>query len=449
MVKALIRRMDADPKKDRGQLVSINDRDVPTWQRQTVWNDQEMGLLACSILKNYPIGTLILWKKSDGVRVPIDGRQRLTAIYRFFTGDVALPELPSVPEKWRGCKYTLKEGDDERGFKELSLEEKEIFDDYQIHAVEYEGIDENIAMEIFVMLQGGKSLTKTEVRAALGGQLCDFVTDLTAGPLINPGDDEEEEREEAPAPSKHPFFNALTPNLANRRKSHRNVADILLHEHLNPGQDKHWTSLETMYREKAHSLTTLQKSTFRTSLARFQRDTTTKIKRKKVLIPQVRSAFLILTIYRAWNALTDSYDMPKGFAFAKSIAAFETERAERADEIPWVNFTAALSNAGYAQNRIDERHDILMSYLLQKNPAATLKARDAVRTFSLAQKIAIWERAKHRCEWIDERKSRCKEVFENPRKADADHVVMWKENGPTSVENGRLLCQKHNRGRKT
>jgi len=446
-IKSLIRRMDLDPRRERDQMVSVSDRDVPAWQRQTVWTDEEMGLLACSILKNYPIGMVILWKKPDGVRVPIDGRQRLTAIHRFFCGAIALPDLPSVPDEWRKMKYCLLDEDEEGEFDTLSADLKDAFDDYQLEIVEYEGIDESTAMEIFVMLQGGKSLTKTEVRAALGGQVCDFVSALTSN--VTSTADSDENGDEEPAPSRHQFFQDLSANLANRRKSHRNVADILLHEKLYPGQDKHWTSLEKMYREKASALTAAEQASFRTALGRFHRSVKTQASGQNVLIPQLRSAFFILSVFRAWQDLFDNYDMPTDFAFGKSIAQFELERVRKADDIPWVNFTAALSNAGYAQNRIQERHDILMSFLLRRCPDAKLKSRDQRRIFTMEQKIAIWERAGHRCEWKDVRGGvRCPKTFEHPRKAEADHVVMWKDNGPTSIENGRLLCTKHNRARR-
>ncbi|MGC4074477.1 MAG: DUF262 domain-containing protein [Nibricoccus sp.] len=445
-IRALIRRMEADPKKDRKSLVSVDDRDVPAWQRQTVWNPEEMGLLAYSILRKYPIGMIILWKKPDGARVPIDGRQRLTAIRSFFQGDVALPDLPSIPDDLKNKKYKLLDGDAKKGYTELSIEEKEAFDEYALKAIEYEDIDENTAMEIFVMLQGGKSLTKTEVRSALGGKICDFVTDLTSGTSSSNEEIEEDDAEDPP-PSRHAFFNELSSNLKNIRKAHRNVADVLLHEFLYSGLDKHWSSLEKMYREKAKSLTDAEKDEFRSTLGKFKNAISKKIGKKKVLLPQIRSTYFILSVFRCWQELRSNYDLPTNFNFAEEISVFETARANNGDDKPWVNFTAALSNAGYAQNKIQERHDILVSQILIRNPKIVLKKRDGKRTFSIEQKIAIWQRAEYRCEHVDGiTQKRCSKVFENPRKADADHIVRWADNGPTTIENGRLLCRLHNRG---
>ena len=151
--------------------ISVDDADVPPWQRNTVWTGEEMGLLALSVLLNYPIGLVILWRKPNGIRVPIDGRQRLTAIQQFFAGQVAIPDYPGVPEGLKNKKYLLLPGDDTERYSQLSLEDREEFDDYEPQIVEFEHIDESTAMDIFIRLQGGKSLTKTEVRAALGARL--------------------------------------------------------------------------------------------------------------------------------------------------------------------------------------------------------------------------------------------------------------------------------------
>ena len=169
-LKQLLRRLHANRDKERGELISIDEADLPLWQRQLVWSDVEMGLLCLSILRGYPIGQMVLWKKGDGVRVPIDGRQRLTAIKRFFEGHISLPNLRHVETGLRGMKYALQEEDDPALL--LPMELRDDFDDYEPAILEYTEIPEDTAKDIFVKLQGGKSLTKTEVRAALPGS-CD------------------------------------------------------------------------------------------------------------------------------------------------------------------------------------------------------------------------------------------------------------------------------------
>jgi hypothetical protein len=440
-IKQLVNRINANRETEIKKLISVDEEDVPAWQRQIVWNHDEMGLLAYSILKGYPIGVIILWQKENGIRVPIDGRQRLSAINGFINGHVAIPTLQKVEEKYRNMKYSLQEGDKVKGFKELSLDEKESFDDYELSCFQYEDISEDTAMDIFVMLQGGKSLTKTEVRAALGGKLCEFVTDLTSDV---PSIDDESEEDIIP---KHKFFIKLTKNIQNKRKAHRNMCDVLLHEFLYPNKDKHWSTLETMYRDKSKTLTESEMSEFRKLLSKFLKDFSIKIEEKKVLMPQLRSAFFILSVFKVWIELNSNYDLGNNFSFSKGLTEFEIQRAENKDEYPWINFTAAISNAGYSQNRIQTRNDILFSFYLRNFDKIKPKKRDSKRAFTMEEKIAIWERANRQCEHEDN-DGRCSEIFLHPREADADHIVKWSKNGKTIISNGRLLCIKHNRIRK-
>jgi hypothetical protein len=434
-VKKLVSRMQAP--EESGIKISAHDKDVPAWQRNVVWTPEEMGLLALSIINNYPIGLVILWKKPDGIRVPIDGRQRLTAIEQFQAGLVAIPDLPGVPDAFKNRKYKRRDNDDPK-YLELDLLDREEFDDYEPQIVEFENIDESTAMDIFIKLQGGKSLTKTEVRAALGGKVCDFVTELTSSPAPTTEDDEDENE----PGSHHPFFQQV--NVRNVRKAHRNLCDVLLHEELYSGTAKHWSGLETLYREKCDSLTESSKTTFKSHLGKFQRACSVSVNGQMKMLPQLRSAFLILTFYRAWREVEDVYAKPSGYSFAEVISEFEALRINNPKETPWVNFTSALSNAGYAQNRISERHDILMSFIMRKYP--DMKPKDPTRTFGEAQKIAIWDRAGRRCEH-EQDGTRCDEVFADFRIADADHIIRWVDGGSTTLDNGRLLCQAHNRGR--
>jgi Protein of unknown function DUF262 len=318
-VKQLINRFNASRETDRSRVISVDDFDVPSWQRQVVWSPEDMGLLAYSIVNYYPIGMIILWRKADGIRVPIDGRQRLTAIRLFAEGKVSIPALRHIPPAFHNTKYKLLEGDEAAGYCLLDLAYREVFDDYDPSILEYEAIDERTAMDIFVKLQGGKALTKAEVRAALGGRLADFVTDLTSS-VIN-SDTSSEEEEEAIAPLQHPFF--VEVNIPNTRKGHRGLCDVLLHEFLYPGLDKHWSSLETMYLDKANTLTDDEKDRFRQMLNQFYRDVQMEIGGRRQVLPQLRSTFLILTYFRAWRELHNEYAIPRNFPFTELVQKFE------------------------------------------------------------------------------------------------------------------------------
>lgn len=417
--KAIWRRLNQEEPQE---IISIEGNEVPEWQRQVVWTDDEMGLLAYSMIKKYPIGMIILWKKQNGISVPIDGRQRLTAIKKFFDNECAIPESPTVDAEYRGCKYN-----------DLSLRAKEVLECYQLSLILYLDLDEEIAKDIFIKLQGGKSLTKSEIRSAYPGLVTDFVTELTSPPS-NLTEDENENDDV----SGHPFFDEV--NISKRNKGDRALCDMLLHEHLYPGKNKHWTSLESLYIDKKESLSLREKDGFVSSLQKFFINVQKEIDGERRVNPRLKTFNLIITYFQTWNVISKDYQH-SNLNFCDIITEFENLRARNDENIQFVKFNEALSSAGYSEERMDKRLNILMNYILTNYHLAPL---DNQRGFTEQQKLAIWERANYQCEW-EENGNRCKKKFPNFRDADADHIVKWSNGGETTVDNGRLLCVRHNR----
>jgi hypothetical protein len=360
----------------------------------------------------------------------------MTAIKKFHDGEIVLPSSCRIINELKNTKYKLLPGDEMKGYKLLPIKFREAFEDYELSINELIGIDEMTAMDIFVNLQGGRSLNKAEIRAALGGKLCDFVTELT----YKSGQKESKELLAVDkANSTHLLFTSYNKN---HRKEERSLCDILLHEYLYPRKDKHWGSLETMYLDKSQTLTEIEKNGFRQSINRFYNAIT--INKRNVL--QSSSMYLVLSYYMVWKELTETFSLPTDFDFTLIIQKIEKDRRINIDnKVEWVKFDNALSNSGYAKNKIDIRHTILMSEIFIMFPS--LVPKDRQRLFTESQKISIYERANHQCEW-EENGTRCQEIFNNFHTADADHIIKWNEGGPTSFENGRLLCPKHNRGRR-
>lgn len=73
---------------------------LPEFQRDFVWNEDDVKKFIQSLYKNYPTGSLLIWKTlkppklrgehkpADNVytRVLLDGQQRLTTLYLFVKG---------------------------------------------------------------------------------------------------------------------------------------------------------------------------------------------------------------------------------------------------------------------------------------------------------------------------------------------------------------------------
>jgi hypothetical protein len=424
--------------------VSIDDAKVPAWQRGLIWTDRAKGMLALSIIQGYPIGQIVLWELTDGTLVPVDGRQRISAIRDFAASAVPIPDDSWVVPEFRG-RWGGAAGASAVPAPRLALEDFERFEDYELDIIVYpKSTPQSVVMEIFARLQGGTPLTKAEIRSALGGELCDFISELTSANLPVTDEVELDEDEESASPTRHRFFELLRFNLQDRRKAHRGVCDALLCEYLTPGGNQHWETLLEMYRVNASGLATTKRTGFRKALSQFTTACTVKTPQGLRLCAPVRPVNAIVTFFRVWRTLQAEYVLPAKYSFAKDLIAFDRERLLKQRTEPWAaNYGAALSNAGYAQARSNERYNILLSWLLRRHPG--LESKDPRRVFTTSQKQVIFARAEGRCEYTDEQDERCLLEFARYEDADADHIKRWVDGGKTTVENGRLLCVNHNR----
>jgi len=76
---------------------------LPEFQREYVWTKEQAKQLMVSLVKGYPVGSLLFWKtdkppelknletapeKMGTLQVTLDGQQRLTTLYMFITGEI-------------------------------------------------------------------------------------------------------------------------------------------------------------------------------------------------------------------------------------------------------------------------------------------------------------------------------------------------------------------------
>jgi uncharacterized protein with ParB-like and HNH nuclease domain len=86
-------------------LDGIRKRDLvlPEFQREYVWSREQAKQLFVSLIKDYPVGSLLFWKtdsppelknldeppdKLGTMQVILDGQQRLTTLYLLMTGEI-------------------------------------------------------------------------------------------------------------------------------------------------------------------------------------------------------------------------------------------------------------------------------------------------------------------------------------------------------------------------
>ena len=71
------------------------------YQRGLVWSDAQQKLLIDSLLRGFDVPKIYLRRNAPGERFlfqVVDGKQRLTALWRYFGDDIALPRDTEVDD---------------------------------------------------------------------------------------------------------------------------------------------------------------------------------------------------------------------------------------------------------------------------------------------------------------------------------------------------------------
>lgn len=115
---------------------------IPAFQREWVWTPQQVSFLLDSIYKNFPIGTVFLWKtstrlssekelgnyvipeprKEHPVYYVLDGQQRLTSLFSVFQTELT----PSGNYEWLNVYYDFDASEDIQESKFVALASDEI-----------------------------------------------------------------------------------------------------------------------------------------------------------------------------------------------------------------------------------------------------------------------------------------------------------------------------------
>lgn len=148
------------------KLYKRRDRiDMPDFQREEVWPDYKKRLLIDSILKGWHLPKFYFRKVDDSTFECVDGQQRLSAIFSFFSDDLILSEDTS--KRVGASKYT-----------ELNDDISDEFDDFEVEIEEIEDASDEELEELFKRLQLGTPLNTAEKINAIQGDLRDFCHDV-------------------------------------------------------------------------------------------------------------------------------------------------------------------------------------------------------------------------------------------------------------------------------
>lgn len=123
------------------ERISSGDIRIPAFQRDYVWEPDQVSFLLDSIYKEFPIGTVILWKtdnrldsekrlgffelpdpqKNYPVNYVLDGQQRLTSLFSVFQ-----TELKPVSDEWVDIYFDIRAEDNVQESLFLALDDSEV-----------------------------------------------------------------------------------------------------------------------------------------------------------------------------------------------------------------------------------------------------------------------------------------------------------------------------------
>ncbi len=134
----------------------------PGFQRQSVWNERDRAKFVDSILRNYPLPAIFLYKRHENGHLVfdvIDGKQRIESVF-MFTGKMrgrfyARTQLPgSDAVEWVDWQLLKRKGP------------QHLITGYEIPVIEVDGETGDI-IRVFVRINStGKALTRQEQRHA-------------------------------------------------------------------------------------------------------------------------------------------------------------------------------------------------------------------------------------------------------------------------------------------
>jgi Protein of unknown function DUF262 len=139
-------------------------------QRNEVWTQDQKSMLIHSILYGYPIPPVMVAETDDDNIWFLDGKQRLTTIVSFLSGEWALSKkTPSVF------------GHEIKGFKFADLQEdmQDVIYDETITLIKLKGMTEEETDNLFVRWNSGSALSKIELTRAMHSALIEQINHIS------------------------------------------------------------------------------------------------------------------------------------------------------------------------------------------------------------------------------------------------------------------------------
>lgn len=157
----------------------------PDYQREVVWDEGRAATLINSILMGYFIPPIIFNVKKNVVKVEgkekisylricVDGKQRLTSIWKFMSGKIGFFDASSPAKKWYYCHQIINGQIQISNRNVLPNAVKKFFNERVFCTYEYEGLSQDTEETMFQLVQRGVALTPAEKMRAMSTEWAVF-----------------------------------------------------------------------------------------------------------------------------------------------------------------------------------------------------------------------------------------------------------------------------------
>lgn len=440
-----------------------NDREYfvkrPPYQRKSVWDTQKKKELIDSFIRQLYVPPVVLRQvvlDGNNLRLEVvDGQQRITAIQEFFDDEFALPDTPELRELNPDHEVAGKK------YSELSEDVQEYIESQcSLKVIKLRGIDDpdnkehqELATKVFWRLQQGEHLTNIEKNhSKTYSPVRNYI--VRTADDISFDQDSYESRDHNP--TRHEFFELL--DRKNDRLQHLALLARFILVELDDGPTK-VTGKEvtklfdcrqgslTIHEDREEFLDRAEIQRVNRMLdlmAELYRDTDLKNSSGKVKF--LNKEYFIISLYTLirelefgnYNFGRSNYDEIREF----TEQWFKRFEVEETDDREMLEFKEARQ-----QNRgaVNKRHYIIENAFWETEP--DIQETDEQRTFLRSQRVQLFIESDRLCEMcLDDGKSE-EEARVSWSDWDADHIEEYAEGGQTVLENARVLCPSHNRGR--
>lgn len=395
----------------------------PGFQRQSVWSERDRAKLIDSILRNYPLPAVFLYRREDGGQIfydVIDGKQRIESILMFM-GEMRgrywlKTQLPNEDEtEWidwkRLCKRKLQH----------------LVTGYRIPVIEVDG-DIGDIIDVFVRINStGKALTPQEKRHAK------YYNSTFL-------------READRVARRYGWFfqdmGILSGGQISRMKDVELMCELMLSAHQGDVINRK-AALDRVMATNSFSDSQTRKASAKATVAlnrvkrMFPKLYTTRLRQMTdfysltVLISKFESEGLILTDRRrnrlAWDLLA---------AFATNVDTVRENQRKaigiKPDQEIYRDYLLTVSQMSDDVNQRRKRESILRGII-----GSLFAKKDAQRGFTLEQRRILWNTsAQRKCEG-------CSRLL-SWEDFTIDHIDPHSKGGRSKLENAALMCRSCN-----